>query len=157
MDIAVRRAQGLSRRGIEIEIPERFEAMTIPRDHEQELLRALVERREGLDQLLEGYRRSRKLRDVHHDLADFRDRLAEILGAAGVRAFEIAVGTSLTLRQRREVQVLSRKGWGTRQYAEIPFQPGEVVKVIRPGYRLGEGEEAVILRKVEVLIQGVEE
>ena len=157
MDIEVRRAQGLSRRGIEIEIPERFEAMTIPRDHEQELLRALVERREGLDQLLEGYRRSRKLRDVHHDLADFRDRLAEILGAAGVRAFEIAVGTSLTLRQRREVQVLSRKGWGTRQYAEIPFQPGEVVKVIRPGYRLGEGEEAVILRKVEVLIQGVEE
>jgi hypothetical protein len=55
------------------------------------------------------------------------------------------------------VQVLSRKGWGTRQYAAIPFQPGEVVKVIRPGYRLGEGEEAVILRKVEVLIQGVEE
>ncbi len=63
------RAQGLSRKGIEIEIPERFEAMTIARDREQELLRALVERLEVLDQILEGYRGSRKLREVHHELA----------------------------------------------------------------------------------------
>jgi len=157
MDLEVRRAQGLSRKSIEIEIPERFEAMTIARDREQELLRALVERLEALDQLLEGYRGSRKLRGVHHELADFRRSLSEILDAGGVRAFEIAVGTSLTLRHRREVQVLSRKGWGTRQYAEIPFQPGEVVKVIRPGYRVSEGDGAFILRKVEVLIEGVEE
>ncbi len=33
----------------------------------------------------------------------------------------------------------------------------EVVKVIRPGYRVGDGDGAVILRKVEVLIRGVEE
>jgi pSer/pThr/pTyr-binding forkhead associated (FHA) protein len=157
MDLEVRRAQGLSRKSIEIEIPERFEAMTIARDREQELLRALVERIEVLDQLLEGYRGSRKMRGVHHELADFRRSLSEILDAGGVRAFEIAVGTSLTLRHRREVQILGRKGWGTRQYAEIPFQPGEVVKVIRPGYRVSEGDGAVILRKVEVLIQGVEE
>lgn len=157
MDLEVRRAQGLSRKGIEIEIPERFEAMTIARDREQELLRALVERLEVLDQILEGYRGSRKLREVHHELADFRRRLAEILEAGGVRAFEIETGTLLTLRHRREVQILSRKGWGTKQYAESPFQPGEVVKVIRPGYRVGEGDGAVILRKVEVLIRGVEE
>jgi hypothetical protein len=157
MDLEVRRAQGLSRKGIEIEIPERFEPMTIARDREQELLRALVERIEVLDQLLEGYRGSRKLREVHHELSDFRKRLAGILEAGGVSAFEIGIGTVLTLRHRREVQILARKGWGTRQYAEHPFQPGEVVKVIRPGYRVGEGDGAVILRKVEVLIRGVEE
>lgn len=157
MDLEVRRAQGLSRKGIEIEIPERFETMTIARDREQELLRGLVERIEILDQLLEGYRGSRKLREVHHEIADFRNRLAGLLDAGGVRPFEIEVGTFVTLRHRREVQILSRKGWGTKQYAEIPFQPGEVVKVIRPGYRIGEGDGAVILRKVEVLIRGVEE
>ncbi len=54
---------------------------------------------------------------------DFRRRLAEILEAGGVRAFEIEIGTLLTLRHRREVQILSRKGWGTKQYAESPFQP----------------------------------
>ena len=67
------------------------------------------------------------------------------------------VRTILTLKHRKEVQILSRKGWGTRQFTEYPFQPGEVIKVIRPGYRVGEGEYAVILRKVEVLIRGVDE
>lgn len=157
MDLEVRRAQGLSRKGVEVEIPERFEAMTIARDREQEILRALVERLEALDQLLEGYGASRKLREVHRELADYRERLAAILESGGVRAFGIETGTFLTPRHRREVQVLSRKGWGTKQYAEIPFQPGEVVKMVRPGYRVGEGDAAVVLRKVEVLIRGVED
>ncbi len=157
LDLEVRRAQGLSRKGVEIEIPERFEAMTIARDREQEVYRALVERVEVLDLLLEGYRRSRKLREVHHELADFRRRLAAILETGGVHPFEIELGTFLTLKHRREVQILSRKGWGTKQYAEYPFQPGEVIKVVRSGYRVGEGDGAVILRKVEVLIRGVEE
>ncbi len=156
LDAEVRRAQGLSRRGIEVEIPERFESMVIARDREQEVYRALVERLETLDLLLEGYRRSRKLRGVHRDLAEFRHRIAAILEAGGVGLFEIETGTQLTLKHRREVQVLGRKGWGTRQYSEQPFQPGEVVKVVRPGYRIGEGDGAVILRKVEVLIRGVD-
>lgn len=157
MDLEVRRAQGLSRKGVEVEIPERFEAMTIARDREQEILRALVERLETLDQLLLGYGGSRKLREVHRELADYRERLAAILESGGVRAFGIETGTFLTPRHRREVQVLSRKGWGTKQYAEIPFQPGEVVKMVRPGYRVGEGDGAAVLRKVEVLIRGVED
>lgn len=157
MDAEVRRAQGLSRKGIEVEIPERFESMVIAKDREQEIYRALIERLEVLDLLLEGYRGSRKLREVAQELTAFRNRLVAILESGGVRPFEIATGTFLTPKHRREVQVLSRKGWGTRQYSETPFQPGEVVKVVRPGYRVGEGDAAVILRKVEVLIRGGED
>ncbi len=62
IDVEVRRAQGLSRRGTEIEIPERFESMVIAKDREQEIYRSLIERLEMLDRLLEGYRSSRKLR-----------------------------------------------------------------------------------------------
>ena len=155
IDVEVRRAQGLSRRGTEIEIPERFESMVIARDREQEIYRSLIERTEVLDRLLEGYRHSRKLREVVIELSEFRARLVAILDASGVQAFDVPVKTMLTLKHRKEVQILSRKGWGTRQYSDFPFQPGEVVKVIRPGYRVGEGEYAIILRKVEVLIRGV--
>ncbi len=157
VDTEVRRVQGLSRRGTEIEIPERFESMIIARNHEQEIYRALIERLEELDHHLDGFRGSRKLKTVVPALEEFRSRLAEILASSHVRAFEVDVGTLLTLPHRKEVQILSRKGWGTKQYTEYPFQPGEVTKVIRPGYRVGEGEHAVILRKVEVLIRGVEE
>jgi predicted nucleic acid-binding Zn-ribbon protein len=157
VDAEVRRAQGLSRRGTEIEIPERFESMVIARDREQEIYRALIERLEVLDRLLAGYRGSRKLKEVVIELDEFRARLAAILESSGVQLFEVPVRTMLTLKHRKEVQILSRKGWGTRQYTEYPFQPGEVTKVIRPGYRVGEGEYAVILRKVEVLIRGVDE
>ena len=155
IDTEVRRAQGLSRRGTEIEIPERFESMIIARDREQEIYRSLIERLEVLDRLLEGYRHSRKLREVVLELTEFRTRLVAILDASGVQVYWVPVKTMLTLKHRKEVQILSRKGWGTRQYTEHPFQPGEVVKVIRPGYRVGEGDNAVILRKVEVLIRGI--
>jgi hypothetical protein len=157
LDTEVRRAQGLSRRGTEIEIPERFESMVIARDHEQEIYRSLIERIEILDRLLEGYRGSRKLKEVVAELDEFRARLGAILESSGVHLFDLPLRTILTLKHRKEVQILSRKGWGTRQYTEYPFQPGEVTKVIRPGYRVGEGEYAVILRKVEVLIRGVDE
>lgn len=157
MDVEVRRAQGLSRKGIEVEIPERFETMVIAKDREQEIYRALIDRLEVLDLLLEGYRNSRKLKEVAQELTAFRNRLVFILEAGGVRPFELGLGTSLSPKHRREVQVLSRKGWGTRQYSETPFQPGEVVKVVRPGYRVGDGDAAVILRKVEVLIRGGED
>jgi len=156
IDVEVRRAQGLSRRGTEIEIPERFESMVIAKDREQEIYRALVDRLEVLDRLLEEYRGSRKLREVTKELTEFRSRLAEILAVGGVEAFQVESGTFLSLKQRKEVQVVSRKGWGTSQYSEYPFQPGEVVKVVRPGYRAGSGEHAIILRKVEVLIRGVD-
>jgi hypothetical protein len=60
----------------------------------------------------------------------------------------------LTLKQRCKVQIIGKKGWGTRDFMERPFQPGEVTKAVRPGYRVGEeGEKAMILRKVEVLIR----
>jgi hypothetical protein len=157
IDTEVRRVQGLSRRGTEIEIPERFEAMVIARDREQETYRALIERIEVLDRLLAGYRGSRKLKEVVAELDEFRSRLALILESSGVRIFDLPLRTMLTLKHRKEVQILSRKGWGTRHYTEYPFQPGEVTKVIRPGYRVGEGEVSVILRKVEVLIRGVGE
>lgn len=157
VDTEVRRVQRLSRRGTEIEMPERFESMIIARDHEQEIYRALIERLEEFDHHLDGFRGSRKLRTVVPALEEFRSRLAGILESSHVRVFEVGVGTLLTLQHRKEVQILSRKGWGTKQYTEYPFQPGEVTKVIRPGYRVGEDEYAVILRKVEVLIRGAEE
>ncbi|MDH4410173.1 MAG: FHA domain-containing protein [Verrucomicrobiales bacterium] len=157
MDVEVRRAQGLSRKGIEVEIPKRFEAMVIAKDREEEIYRALIERLEVLDLLLDGYRGARKLKEVAQELTAFRNRLVNILESGGVRPFELGLGTFLSPKHRREVQVLSRKGWGTRQYSETPFQPGEVVKVVRPGYRVGDGDAAVILRKVEVLIRGGED
>ncbi len=91
------------------------------------------------------------------ELGEFRLKVTAILEASRVEAFQVAVGTFLSLKHRREVQVLSRKGWGTTQYTDMPFQPGEVIKVIRPGYRIGTGDSAVILRKVEVIIRGINE
>jgi len=154
MDAELRRAQGLSRKGIEVEIPERFEAMLIPKDREQEIYRALIERLEVLDLLLGTYRNSQRLKEILQELSPFRNHLASILEDGGVRPFSLELGTILSPRHRREVQVLSRKGWGTRPYYKTPFQPGEVVKVVRPGYRVGDGDAAVVLRKVEVLIRG---
>ncbi len=156
IDTEVRRAQGLSRRGTEIEIPERFEAMVIAKDREQEIYRALVDRLEVVDRLLEEYRGSRKLREVVAELTEFRGKLAEILVSGGVEPFQVEPGTFLSLKNRKEVKILSRKGWGTSQYSEHPFQPGEVFKVVRPGYRAGSGEQSIIIRKVEVLIRGTE-
>ena len=155
IDSEVRRAQGLSRRGVEVEIPERFESMVIAKDTEQEIYRSLIERLEVMDLLIAGYRGSKKLREIVIELDEFRARLAAILEGSGVCSFTHPVGMVLTLKHRKEVQVLSRKGWGTRQYSEYPFQPGEITKVIRAGYSVGEGEYAVILRKVEVLIRGI--
>jgi len=157
IDAELRRVQGLSRRGTEIEIPERFEAMVIIRDREQEMYRALVERLEVIDRLLSGYRGSRKLKQVVSELEAFRSSLVAILESGGVRPFEIPVGMMLSPKNRKEVQILSRKGWGTRHYQEDPFQPGEVIKVIRRGYYIGEGDDATVLRKAEVLIRGIDE
>jgi DNA-binding transcriptional ArsR family regulator len=154
MDAELRRAQGLSRKGIEIEIPERFEAMLIPKDREQEIYRALIERLEELDLLLGNHRNLRRLREIVQELTAFRNHLASLLEDGGVRPFRLELGTILSPRHRREVQVLSRKGWGTRPYSKTPFQPGEVIEVVRPGYLVGDGDAAVVLRKVEVLIRG---
>lgn len=154
LDAELRRAQGLSRKGIEIEIPERFEAMLIPKDREQEIYRALIERLEELDLLLGNHRNLRRLREIVQELTAFRNHLASLLEDGGVRPFRLELGTILSPRHRREVQVLSRKGWGTRRYSKTPFQPGEVIEVVRPGYLVGDGDAAVVLRKVEVLIRG---
>ncbi len=156
MDVEVRRAQGLSRKGIEVEIPERFETMVIARDREQEIYRVLVEQIETLDRCIGGCGSSRKLTGMRQEIEDSRRQIAATLEAGGVRAFEVGKGVFLTPSHRREVQVLSRKGWGVKQYVPHPFQPGEVVQVVRSGYRVGEGDSAAILRKVEVLIRGVE-
>lgn len=156
MDREVRRASGLSRRNVEVEMPERYESMVIAKDREKELFLALIEQIEFFDRLIEGYRRSKKMKEALYELEDFKKRLTGILEANGVDVFEIEVGVFLTLKNRREVKVFGKKGWGTREYMEQPFQPGKVTKVIRPGYRAGSGESAVILRKVEVLIQEAE-
>tara|TARA_R110000850_G_scaffold248127_4_gene373042 strand:- start:629 stop:2404 length:1776 start_codon:yes stop_codon:yes gene_type:complete len=156
VDGEVRRAQGLSRKGTEIEIPERFESMVIARDEEQQIYRDLIDRVEFLDKLLDGYRRSRKLREVVVELEEFRERLSVVLDDHGVVAFEIEIGTMLTPKHRKEVRILAKKGWGTKEHGEKSFQPGEITKIVRQGYRAGEGEGAVILRKVEVLIREAE-
>ncbi len=156
VDNEVRRAQGLSRKGIEVEIPERFESMVIARDEEQRIYVDLIDRLEFFDKLLDGYRRSRKLKDVVEELEEFRHRFHHILATHGVEPFQVEVGTMLTPKHRREVRILAKKGWGTKEHGEKTFRPGEVTKIVRHGYRSGEGKEAVILRKVEVLIRDAE-
>lgn len=156
VDVEVRRAQGLSRRGVQIEIPERFESMVIAQDRERQILLSLVGSLEFLDQLISGYRRSKKLREVVYELEEFAKRIVRILESNGVKEFTLEPGTELTLKHRKEVQIVEKKGWGTRDFVEQPFHPGKVQKVIRSGYRAGEGEGAVLLRKVEVLIRETE-
>jgi len=118
----------------------------------------LITQIEYFKSLLVGYRKNRKLKDAVEELEGFRKRLEKILHNQGVEPFVIDVGTMLTLKQRRKVQILGKKGWGTRDFMKRPFQPGEVTKVVRPGYSVGgEGEKAVILRKVEVLIREASE
>ena len=105
---------------------------------------------------MSGYRRSKKLQEVVYELEEFSKRLVGILEANGVTEFTLEPGTELTLKHRKEVQILEKKGWGTREYGEQPFHPGVVKKVIRSGYRAGQGEGSVLLRKVEVLIRETE-
>jgi len=156
VDVEVRRAQGLSRRGVQSEIPERFESMVIAKDRERQILLSLVSNLEFLEQIMTGYRRSKKLREVVHELEEFSKRLVGILETNGVIEFTLEPGTELTLKHRKEVQILEKKGLGTREYGEQPFHPGVVKKVIRSGYRAGQGEGSVLLRKVEVLIRETE-
>lgn len=152
----VRRAQGLSRKGMYVEIPKRFENMVIAEEREQVFLRRLITQVEFFDRLLEGYRKSKKLREVTVELEDLRSRLGAILEDSGVEEFEIPVGTLLTPKHRHVVKVLSRKGWGTREHIEQPFRPGEVTKVVESGYHVGQGDDAAVLRKVAVLIREVD-
>ncbi len=156
VDSEIRRAQGLSRKGTEVEIPERLEPMVIARDLEQQVYLDLIDQVEFLDQLLEGYRRSRKLRKVVEDLDEFRKRCSSTLKSHSVEPFAVDLGLMLTLKHRAEVKVFVKKGWGTREHEEKLFQPGEVTQIVRTGYRVGKGDGAVILRKVEVLIREVE-
>lgn len=153
VDSEVRRARSLSRSGTMVEIPERFETMVVATDREQEIFRRLIERLELLDHLLAGYRGNRRMKEAIPELEDFRTRIASILSENGVEEFEIPIGSELTLKHRKEVQILGRKGWGTRDYVEQTFRPGEVVKTVRTGYRAGSGEGATVLRKTEVLIR----
>ena len=96
IDTEVRRAEGLSRKGIEVEISERFESMVIARDKEQRIYANLIDRLEFFDQILDGYGGSRKLKDVVEELAEFRHRLNLILATHGVDPFQVEVGTALT-------------------------------------------------------------
>ncbi len=156
VDFEVRRAQGLSRSGVQIEMPERFESMVIAKGREKQILLSLVNQIEFLETITKGYRRSRKLREVVSDLEQFSKKIIAILEANGVAEFSLEPGTELTLKHRKEVQILGKKGWGTREYGERPFHPGIVREVIRSGYRAGQGEGSFLLRKVEVLIREME-
>lgn len=116
IDTEVRRAEGLSRKGIEVEIPERFEFMVIARDKKRRIYANLIDRLEFFDQILDGYGGSRKLKDVVEELAEFRHRLNLILATHGVDPFQVAVGTALTPKHRREVSVLAGKEWGSKEH-----------------------------------------
>lgn len=157
VDNEVRRAQSLSRKGTEVAIPERFESMVIANDREQEIFRLLIERVDELDGLVESYAKSKKYRDIYLELTAFQDKLASVLSENGVTPFLVDKGTMLTPKLRKEVQILVKKGWGTKEFMEQPFRPGEVKKVVRHGYRIAEGDHFQILRKVEVLIREVGE
>jgi len=151
----VRRAQGLSRIGKEIEIPERFEKMIVAKDHEVEFFKALIIFLEEFETQIAKFRKSRSsdYRKVSEKMDNIRDRLVGLLEASDVKAFTIEEGTTLTPRHRNSVQVVSPEGWGGKKYAEVRFQPGEVVRIVRTGYEMGSGDFATILRKVEVVIR----
>ncbi|MDA7922385.1 FHA domain-containing protein [Verrucomicrobiales bacterium] len=155
VDNEVRRAQSLSRKGTEVAIPERFESMVIANDREQEIFRLLIERIDELDGLVESYSKSKKYRDIYLDLTAFQDNLSIVLSENGVTPFFVEKGTMLTPKLRKEVQILVKKGWGTKEFMEQPFRRGEVKEVVRHGYRVAEGEHFEILRKVEVLVREV--
>lgn len=157
IDEEIRRAQGLNRRGVKAEIPERFQSMVIANDREQEIFSSLVERLEEIEGLIHAYRKSKKFKDVVVELSGFHTHFSAILEENGVAPFEVENGLLLTPRHRKEVQIMTKKGWGTKEYGEHPFQRGEVKKLVRPGYRFGEGDEAVILRKAEVLIREIDD
>lgn len=152
----VRLSQKLSRRSTVADSGERHSSAAIALDAEQEAYRALIARIEIFDRMIDGYRRSRRFRDIAGELEEFRDKLFSILSENGVESFVLEPGTSLTPGHRREVKILQRKGWGTKQYIERQFRPGEVVSIVRPGFRIGTGLRAAILRKVEVLIKEAE-
>ena len=116
IDTEVRRAEGLSRKCIEVEISERFKSMVIARDKEQRIYANLIDRLELFDQVLDGYGGSRKLKDVVEELEEFRHRFHLILATHGVEPFQVEVGTMLTSKHRREVGILARKGWGTKKH-----------------------------------------
>lgn len=149
LDEELRRAQGLSRKGIKVEIPERLEKMVIARDREIQVYRGLVDCLERLDEWIAQLPRSRREAAVE----TLRQPLAGLLEIAGVEPFEVDPGLLLTPQMRAQVQILRRQGWGKKAYSEQPFQPGTVSRVVRCGYRLGEGDGAVILRKVGVLVR----
>lgn len=157
VDNEVRRAQSLSRKGTEVAIPERFESMVIANDREQEIFRLLIERVDELDGLVESYSKSKKYKEIYLELTAFQDNLATVLSENGVTPFFVDAGTMLTPKLRKEVQILVKKGWGTKEFMEQPFRPGEVKKVVRHGYRIEEGDQYKILRKVEVLIRDIED
>ncbi len=152
----VRKAQRLSRRNTSTGDTGKISLSKVPLDSEQEVYRSLIGRIELFDQMIDGYRRSRKFSEIADELHGFREKLAAILSENGVEPFELDIGTSLNPRHRKEVQILERKGWGTRKYIERQFGPGEVSQIVRPGYRIGSDNRIAILRKVEVVIKEAE-
>ncbi len=157
VDEEIRRVQAMNRSGLHLEIPQRFEAMVIPRDREQEVCRALITQVDFLSRFIENHQKGNGLRgEVAREMSILRDRLTDILSLAGVEEFQVKEGLVLAPAHRLEVQILEKKGWGVREFIEKAFQPGEVTRVLRPGYRMGTGDERVILRRVEVLIRNLE-
>lgn len=156
LESEVRRAQGLSRRGVEVEIPRRFEEMVRPGRREVALCRALLAGCEAVDALLEGRDRGSGKREIEGRLRQIRAEFLAALDGAGAKPFEVEVGTRLGPQHRSEVELLIRKGWGRRGHAPAPFRPGVVVEVVRSGYRLGSGEGAPLLRKAGVVARGAD-
>lgn len=155
VDREVRRSQGLSRSDRNDGGGDTLQSKLIANDREKAVFQELIERIEGLDQLVAGYRKSKSLKEVVIELELFRGRLNAILEKNGVESYEIEPKTQLTLKHRATVQIVSKKGWGTKDHIEALFQPGVVTKVVRPGFRVGSEDNPVILRKVEVLIREV--
>ncbi len=151
----IRRAQGLSRVGNEIEIPERFEKMVLAKDHEQELFKSVIDFLEEFEKQIAKYHKSRSssYRKVAVSMDGFRDRLVAILESNDVKAFTIEEGTLLTPKHRKTVSVVMPEGWGGKKFTGVRFQPGEVIKVVRSGYEMGGSEFSTTLRKVEVVIR----
>ena len=84
--------------------------MVIVKEREQAIYEELITQIEYFESLHIGYRKNRKLKNAVKELEGFRKRLEKILHSQGVEPFEIDVGTMLTLKHRRKVQNIGKKG-----------------------------------------------
>ncbi|MEM7699816.1 MAG: hypothetical protein AAF236_15585, partial [Verrucomicrobiota bacterium] len=149
----IRRAQRQSRKGVEIGLSEKFSRLLYLSDQEVDVFLVLVETSEQLEILLARCRASRKHSSLEPLFESLLQQITSTKGKYRIEPFTLSAGTEVTLQHRRHIEVVSRKGWGTRSEVPEAFRPGIVKESGRPGYWIQGDGEPVIIRKAEVILE----